>query len=277
MLFAGTTLAKRIEGADCRLLSGSTAVLGNKRPDGGTFVRPIAGGVAVFAGEGSPLNKIAGVGFGGPVDIDILSEIERAFDARGTAVQAEVSSLADPEACRVFSRRGYQLVGMENVLGRPLPASELAAVPDVHVAAAKDSSGWVHVLVTGFLTPDGQGVATHEAFDRTVLERDITDTSGAAGVCTYLASRDGADAGGARMRIDEAGVAQLCGASTLPEHRRRGVQTALLHTRLAAASAAGWEVAAMTTQPGSKSHENAQRRGFELLYTRAILVRELRP
>jgi hypothetical protein len=29
----------------------------------------------------------------------------------------------------------------------------------------------------------------------------------------------------------------------------------------------------VTTQPGSKSQENVQRLGFELLYTRAILVK----
>jgi hypothetical protein len=30
----------------------------------------------------------------------------------------------------------------------------------------------------------------------------------------------------------------------------------------------------VTTQPGSKSCENVQRQGFELLYVRSILVRE---
>ncbi len=32
-------------------------------------------------------------------------------------------------------------------------------------------------------------------------------------------------------------------------------------------------VVVVTTQPGSKLQENAQRRGFALLYSRAILVR----
>jgi len=53
----------------------------------------------------------------------------------------------------------------------------------------------------------------------------------------------------------------------------RGVQSALLGTRLEVAAAAGCDVAVVTTQPGSKSQENAQRQGFELLYTRTILVR----
>jgi hypothetical protein len=49
----------------------------------------------------------------------------------------------------------------------------------------------------------------------------------------------------------------------------------MLAARLDAAARAGCELAIITTQPGSKSQENAQRRGFYLLYTRAILVREV--
>jgi len=82
-------------------------------------------------------------------------------------------------------------------------------------------------------------------------------------------------AGGAEFRID-GGVAQFAGAATAPEHRRRGVQSALLSARLVDAAAAGCEVAVITTQPGSKSQQNAQRRGFDLLYTRATLVGRLR-
>jgi hypothetical protein len=57
-------------------------------------------------------------------------------------------------------------------------------------------------------------------------------------------------------------------------HRRRGVQTALLSARLAGAAAAGCDIAVVTTQPGSKSQQNVQRRGFDLLYTRAVLVKQ---
>lgn len=88
----------------------------------------------------------------------------------------------------------------------------------------------------------------------------------------YFAWLDDEPAGGASMRMFE-GVAQLTGAATLPDKRRRGVQSALLSTRLADASRSGCDVAVVTTQPGSKSLENVQRQGFELFYTRAVLVR----
>jgi len=45
--------------------------------------------------------------------------------------------------------------------------------------------------------------------------------------------------------------------------------------RLADAAAAGCDIAVVTTLPGSKSQENVQRRGFDLLYTRAILMKDV--
>ena len=74
-----------------------------------------------------------------------------------------------------------------------------------------------------------------------------------------------------------AGLAQLTGAATVRAYRRRGVQTALLSTRLADAAAAGCDIAVVTTQPGSKSQQNVQRRGFYLLYTRAVLGKNAPP
>jgi GNAT superfamily N-acetyltransferase len=127
------------------------------------------------------------------------------------------------------------------------------------------------VVIEGFAHPDTQGVPSHEEFPREVIagaERDFA----AAGVTRYIALRDGVIAGGASLRMAD-GIAQLTGAATAPVHRRRGIQTALLSARLADAAAAGCDVAVVTTQPASKSQQNVQRRGFDLLYTRAVLVK----
>ena len=71
-------------------------------------------------------------------------------------------------------------------------------------------------------------------------------------------------------------LVQLSGASTLPAHRRRGVQSALLRARLLDAADSGCTLAVVTTEPASKSQQNVQRAGFTLLYSRAILVRPAR-
>jgi hypothetical protein len=49
---------------------------------------------------------------------------------------------------------------------------------------------------------------------------------------------------------------------------------ALLAARLSDAAKAGCDIAVVTTAPGSKSQQNAQRQGFALLYTRAVLVKD---
>ena len=95
----------------------------------------------------------------------------------------------------------------------------------------------------------------------------------AAGGIRYIALHDGVLAGAARVRMAE-GVALLAGATTAPTYRRRGIQAALVSARLADAAAAGCDLAVVTTLPGSKSQQNVQRQGFDLLYARAALVRQ---
>lgn len=275
MLFASTDLAARIERAECRLLTDGAAAASERQQDGTVFVRPIASGVAVLTIEGSPLNKIAGLGFGGAVDESALADIEQVFAERKVPVQIELSNLADPSVGALVTRRGYTLEGFENVLGRELPADSLPAIDEtisVTRSTPNELDTWIDVVVTGFATPETQGVASHESFERAVLEEAITDMASAEAFSRYFARIDRELAGGASMRTFE-GVAQLTGAATLPDKRRRGVQSALLSSRLADASRSGCDVAVVTTQPGSKSHENVQRQGFELLYTRAVLVR----
>jgi GNAT superfamily N-acetyltransferase len=276
MLFASTSLAARIERAECRLLADSAASAARRRPGPDVFAMPLAGGIATFTGAGSPLNKVAGLGFEGPLDETGLAAVERAFAERGVAVRAEVASLGDPAVVRMLTGRGYRLEGFENVLGRSLPANPRAPLPEgVAIAPSplEELGTWIDVVVTGFASPDAQGVPSDESYPRDLMESVMADMASAEGFSRTLARRDGVPAGGASLRLSE-GVAHLCGAATLPAHRRRGVQGALLAARLEIAAAAGCDTAVVITQPGSKSQGNVQRQGFELLYTRAVLVRE---
>ncbi|MHC9290966.1 GNAT family N-acetyltransferase [Mycobacterium sp. LTG2003] len=268
-LFCGTTLARRIERAEAQLIVAATEAAKSRGGEG--LVLPVAGGFACFADAGSPMNKVVGLGFDGVPDEAVLGEIERALAGRGAATQVELSNLADPEVGGLLTGRGYRLAGFENVLGRPVGAEDLPAPTGVEVRRAADVAAWVDVVVDGFAHPDAEGVASHEEFPRDVIERAEIDME-KAGAAPYIAVIDGTVAGGGAVRFTD-GIAQLCGAATAPAYRRRGVQTALLAARLADAAAAGCDIAVVTTAPGSKSQQNVQRRGFQLLYTRAILVK----
>ena len=278
MLFATASLAKRIEKAEATLITEAARSTARRVGSDNVFIRQFGGGVAIHAGDGAPFNKVAGLGFLGVPEEQHFVEIEQEMAARNAPVQVEISTLAYPAVARMLTERGYALVGFENVLGLALDAANLPdAATDPSIAilrtSTKDENAWLEAVLTGFLNPDTyDGPASHESFDADVLRQVYEDMASAHGFERYLA-RVGADvAGGASLRTFE-GVAQLCGAATLPEYRRRGIQSALLRYRLAESARRGCDVAVVTTMPGSKSQQNVQRAGFELLYARAILVK----
>lgn len=274
MIFCDVELAARVEQAEAAMLAGAAEAVA--RRVGGVIARPVCGGFAVFTEPGSPLNKIVGLGMGATFDAAELVALEREILARGSAVQVELPTLADPDVAPWLTSNGYRLVGVENVLGCELPARIEPPPNEVEVALAAHAEleRWIDVVVDGFATPDAQGVASSEHFERELLVRVVRDFNAGARMRQYLARRSGELAGGASLHLGER-IAHLCGAATSPAHRRRGVQTALLARRLADAARHGCGLAVMMTQPGSKSQQNAQRRGFELLYSRNVLRKEL--
>lgn len=276
-LFCDTGLAARIEQAEVRLIVDASLAARRRRGDAAGFVMPIAGGVASFAEDASPFNKVAGLGFGGVPSAAELGEIERAFAAHGAPVQVELAHLADPAVGALLTGRGYRLVSFENVLGRTVGGETAQIrVDDVVIrpSGLDEYDQWLDVMADAVAHEDDQGVPSHEDFPREVVVGAMRDLTAGPGVTRYAAVRGGLLAGGASLRTTT-DVAQLTGAATAPAHRRRGIQTALLAARIAAAAAAGCDIAVVTTQPGSKSQQNTQRAGFDLLYTRAILVKEV--
>ena len=276
-MFATRSLARRIERAEAALVGDGAAAAARRLDTGGPFVQRLNGGVAAFTEPGAPLNKVIGLGFDGVPGEDDLAGVEAAYSARGCPVTVELSSFADPEVGRALTRRGYELIGFENVSGVALDAGA-AAQPtpaDIHITAVgpAEAEAWLETVTVGFKNPDVyDGNPSHESYSNEVIRRAVDDMAAVEHFERFIARRGRDVAGGASFRCFE-GVAQMCGSATLPAHRRRGVQTALLHHRLAAAARAGCDVAVVTTQAGSKSQQNVERFGFGLLYVRAILMR----
>lgn len=274
-VFCDVALAARIERAEAQFMAECSRASRRRRGDAQGFVMPVAGGTAVFAEADSPFNKVVGLGFDGVPGAAEMDEVERSFAACGAPVQVELPHLAAQEVGTFLTGRGYRLVSFENVLGHALAdGSEPVVPPGIEVGRSgeEELEDWLDVVVRASLHPDAQGVPSHEEFPRHILENAERDAA-AAGVLRYSALREGVLAGGAGLRTAE-GVAQMTGAGTAPEHRLRGVQTALTSARLADAAAAGCDIAVVTTQPASRSQQNVQRQGFDLLYTRAVLVKQ---
>ncbi|GIJ44023.1 hypothetical protein Val02_09090 [Virgisporangium aliadipatigenens] len=138
---------------------------------------------------------------------------------------------------------------------RPDFSTELrvAAVPPA------DAHEWATVLLRGFgmdasLVPLFAASAGHDGF-------------------RPFAAWDGAEMVAAANVFTLGDTAALCGASTLPAHRGRGAQTALLAARAAAAAERGCDLlVAETYQPGADginpSLTNLRRLGLSVSYTR---------
>ena len=179
----------------------------------------------------------------------------------------------------MFHRRGYRFETVEHVLGLRLPrASDVVVLQQDRLAVSpadgeSSSRQWVDALVEGFAVPDvTETGVTGESFPADVLREVFPDYDGVMDFRRYLARVEGQVAGGGGL-FNGHGVGILCGAATLARFRRQGVQAVLLRRRLEDAAAAGCDLAVVTTAPGSKSQQNAQRQGFALLYARAVLVR----
>jgi ribosomal protein S18 acetylase RimI-like enzyme len=283
MLFATATLAARIDLAEARLCAAFAGIQGRRGQD--AFVTGIGGTVAVYGSPGAPFNKLAGLGLAGELDESALEHLEKEFRRRDAPLQVELSTLADSAVGAMLTRRGYVLLNFENVLGFSLDAGYLDEATrrqeedrtsGITVARlqASDEPLWIDAMITGFAQADTfDGPPSHETYSREMLERAFRDQTEIGGSVRYLAYRNGTLAGAGSTRL-EGGLAQLTGAATLPEHRRKGVQSAVLRARLIDATHHGCDLATVTVQPGSKSMQNAQRAGFSLLYPRAILVKK---
>lgn len=282
MLCATTTMAARIERAEAGVAREFAERAQTRGLD--VLIEPIGGTTAVYAGPGVPFNKLAGLGFAPGVDDAALARLEAAYDARHAEIRVEQATLADPAVATLLTRRGYELIGYENVLGLELTAPLIDAMArarddderrgiSVTRAGREQLSLWIETALDGFLAPDTfDGPPPTETFDRETLRAVYADYGPGDTTGLYFAHLDGEAAGVGYARLSD-GLLQLAGATTLPAHRRRGVQSALLRARLVDAAAGGGDLAVVTVEPASKSQQNVQRAGFALLYPRAVLVR----
>jgi GNAT superfamily N-acetyltransferase len=273
-MFCPPDLAARLDRAEASLCANMARIIGARKPEFSAFVAPIGGGSAIYAGPGSPMNKLIGAAFGSVPAAGDIDRVEAQYAQRGSGFQAEVSTLAEPDFFRLLVGRGYRLQGYENLLGRRLGEID-ATHAHVTVEPCRDDESqrlWIELLADAFTAADVGGVGGDVTPPRDVIVEWGGLSAATPGLTCYLARFDGEPAGGAALYLHD-GVAILGGAGTHPAFRRRGVQTTLLRARLAHAATTGAEFAMVTTQPGSKSQQNVQREGFSLLYSRALLVK----
>jgi len=268
MEFVDLNLARRLEMAEAHACRACAEAFYQQHPEFPVAVEEIAGGFAVFAGVDSPVTQAIGVGLHGDVSDADLDRLQDFFSSRGAAAAVELCPLVEMSLYEKFAKRGFYLLEVSDVLFRKLTPldGEVKAAPSnivVRRAALDEAQLWTKTVAEGF--------AEHNPVTQSIL--DVMAGFFPAAHC-FLALVDGSIAGGGAVST-RGGVCGLFGASTLPEFRGRGVQTALLQARLAWAAAQGCDVAVSIAQPGSASHRNIERQGFRVAYTRTKLIRAM--
>jgi GNAT superfamily N-acetyltransferase len=230
-------------------------------PESGSEWIEHGGAYAVFDGAESPSTQSFGLGLREELSADSLDAFEAFFRERGGPVLHEVSPLVGVAALDLLCARGYRPVEISNVMYRGI---EKGAAPgeggvEVRLIGSEEAGVWADISARGWAQEHPEFMESLRQFGAVIAARPES-------IC-FLAGIGGQPSAAGVLSIHE-GVALFGGSSTVPEMRRRGLQSALLGARMNFAAEHGCDVAMMVAWAGSDSQRNAERKGFRVAYTR---------
>ena len=224
-------------------------------PEAGAQSIEVAGGVVAFAGVDSAFSKAFGIGALAPTVAGDLARITEFYASRNTTPRVFVTPLADPALARDLAAAGYAPAEYYNVLVVADPDAH--ALRDERVNVATDLQAWIRASVAGFA---GRRNSVHDDSVARIL-------ASSPGAIALEACENGAIVATAAMSV-RGECAALFAGSTLPEHRHRGWQIAMIRDRIARARDAGARIIHADAAPAGISERNFHRCGFTTLYTR---------
>jgi GNAT superfamily N-acetyltransferase len=259
-------LARELELAEAHAAVHCAEGAKTAQPSSDYAVEAMAGGFAVYCGHDSPVTQAVGLGLHGSVTEQEFDRLESFYFSRREAVRVETCPMADATLMNFFKERSYHVSEFSNVMAMVPGSDSRGDLPvglEIRVAQTEELDLWTITVAQGFaetqpVTQEIQSIMKMFAMVR--------------GTECFLASIDGRIVGGATLAV-RGSIAGLFGASTLPEFRKRGVQTALLQVRLRRASELGCRLAMSIALPGSVSQRNMARVGFQTLYSRVKFER----
>jgi hypothetical protein len=263
MIFSDKALSQKLERTEARANADFVTSRARIAPESGAEWINVAGTYAMFDGVESPLTQTFGLGVFGEVTGAELDELEVFFRKHEAPVFHEVSPLADPSLMTLLSDRGYRPIELTSMMYRPLAEGFDGKVLDskltTRVIRKGEEDVWARTSANAWATEAPEFADFMYNFGLIGAQSD--------GASPFIAELDGEPiATGALYIYDDAAL--LAGASTIPERRNRGAQSALLAGRLRYAAKQGCTIAIIGALPGSQSQRNAEKNGFRIAYTR---------
>ncbi|SFE27212.1 hypothetical protein SAMN04487969_1011008 [Paenibacillus algorifonticola] len=212
-------------------------------------------------------NTVKGFGSAGAAQLD---EVLKWYKEQGGSPQFEiVPSRTDGETLLALAKQGFYQSGFHANM-----AGSIAEQADVKLEQRQtgivvrrlseneiDLYAELHAFGSGLPIAGKNHIADN---NRMLFSRE--------GWQFYAAELDHVAVGVGVMHIHEH-TASLTFAATLPEYRQRGVQAALIASRLRAAAQAGCSLIVGQAAYCSSSHRNMERAGMSLCYTRGTWSR----
>jgi len=261
MFFSDLALSRRLERTEGHACAQYAAARCRLFPESGAESIEHSGAFAVFDGPDSPITQTFALGLFEDLTPETLDVIERFFHDRGAPVFHEVSPFAGVAALDLLCRRNYRPVETSSVLYRPVetPTDSHPSNINVRIIAPEEARLWSGINARGWSHE-------HPELRDFLLEIGEISVARTDSLC-FLAEIDRTPAAAGVLHIHE-GVALFGGSATVPELRRRGLQSALLRERMRHAAVHGCDLAMMAALPGSDSQRNAERNSFRIAYTR---------
>jgi len=264
MIFSDRNLSQKLERTEARSNASFVEARAKHSPETDAEWIEVAGAYAMFDGIESPLTQTFGLGVFDTITDKELDELEAFFKRHGAEVFHEVSPLADLSLIALLNERGYQPIELTSVMFQELSGENSLDLPinpliKTRIIEKGEEKLWAQTSANGWAT-EMEGLAEF-MFNFGQISAQTE------GGFPFIAELEGVPVSAGMLFIYD-DVAILAGASTVPEGRRKGAQTALLDARLKFAKSQGCQIATMGALPGSQSQRNAEKNGFRIAYTR---------
>jgi GNAT superfamily N-acetyltransferase len=203
-------------------------------------------------------SRAVGIGVESPVSAGDLEEIDAFFREAGTRYQVAVSPAAE-DLAELLAERGLEPAYPWAIFRRDAGPYKAPTELRVEGVGADRADQCGRVIVRAYEMPEAAADA-------------LAAVIGRPGWHAFMTYDGDEPVGGATVFVHER-AAWLGGAGTLPAHRRKGSQGALLAARIRKAAEQGAEVLATETgalengRPAN-SYRNLVRVGFEEIYVR---------
>lgn len=219
------------------------------------------GGFVSFAGHGSPRSQAYGIGHRG-AEFD-LNLIEGFFKGLAPNWELIVTPFCTSSVLREAARLGYAPRHFRSVLATMTTDIRPDPLPNVRIEeVSSDLDLWIRTSDAGWTGAD------QLADNPSEVGKQLATSSARR----YLAWLDGEPAATASL-IGNGEISSLGGACTRVQFRNRGLQSLLTQRRLA--DVGPHKFVQVTALPGSQSHRNLQRLGFQPLYSKLVFTRHL--